>query len=122
MEPTTKPTTKPTTTEPTITELTNMTTTKEYQLLPPPFGDRSFATIEEAMDALNDWAATQGYAVSKKSSYKNAQGFIPTVRFQCQRSRKYQDRRVEKIRKTYHQATGCPFTGKEYPPYILNNA
>ncbi|KOS47952.1 hypothetical protein ACN38_g1072 [Penicillium nordicum] len=79
-----------------------------WSMLPPPT-NRSFQDIQEAMDWMGDWAAVQGYAVSKKSSYTNKKGFIPTVWFRCQRSKPYNDRRTEKIRKTVHLATGCPF-------------
>lgn len=82
-----------------------------WSMLPPPT-NRSFQDIQEAMDWMGDWAAVQGYAVSKKSSYTNKKGFIPTVWFRCQRSKPYNDRRTEKIRKTVHLATGCPFAGK----------
>ncbi|KAJ5420689.1 hypothetical protein N7465_003208 [Penicillium sp. CMV-2018d] len=103
--------------EPTTVYVSEHTPT--WEMLPPPINNRSFATIEEAIDWIGEWAAIQGYGISKGHSWRNTQGIIPKVRFRCQRGQGYRDRRRKKSvndttpsRNTTHLSTDCPFAGE----------
>lgn len=103
--------------EPTTVYVSEHTPT--WEMLPPPINDRSFATIEEAIDWIREWAAIQGYGISKGHSWRNTQGILPKVRFRCQRGQGYRDRRRKKpvndttpSRNTTHLSTDCPFAGE----------
>ena len=98
------------------TTATTATTIPAAQLLPPPRDGREFETISEAWDWLGDWAAVQGYGVSKKRSKSALNNKVPKLWFHCQRSQAYRDRRKRpldgvKPRQTTHLATECQFAG-----------
>ncbi|KAJ5549876.1 hypothetical protein N7535_002181 [Penicillium sp. DV-2018c] len=85
--------------------------TGPWSMLPPPANNKKFNDIQDAINWINDWGATQGYGVLQKSPFRNALDSEPdpSVRFQCQRSSKYNGRRT---RKHLHKfEAGCPFKG-----------
>jgi hypothetical protein len=81
----------------------------EVDSMPPPPEDQSFGTMQEALDFINNFTGSHGYALTTKSSQEQKRRYcrqISAVRPWAYRSRIDEDRRC---RQGASRLNGCPF-------------
>ncbi|KAJ5129422.1 uncharacterized protein N7515_005461 [Penicillium bovifimosum] len=74
--------------------------------LPTPPEDLSFTTYKEALESINVFASTHGYAISIQRSTKGKPIYL-----HCSRSQAYRNRRRTE-RKSFTKSTECPFRAR----------
>ena len=82
----------------------------ELPSMPPPPEDQSFNTMQEAMDCINNFTKSHGYALTTKHS-KSKDGVIVVKYLQCDRGGTYRSRINENRRRRQGSSrlNGCPF-------------